>query len=657
MDRRPKIQDRLPYTVLLPLIAAGLALCSSRLAWATPHTVARRASPYDANWPDVYLLVMSKCAGCHRAGGETFDLTSHQAILAAKNEDGKKTITPGNSGKSSFYTQVLWNARGEKHSRLPAEPEMPTDPHDWLTPCQLDIVRQWIDDGARQFLTDEPCEILPLTEMDFPSAKVCKACHAKQYEQWSGSMHAYAQHSPVFEAFNQTLQERTSGTIGTFCSRCHTPIGTALGENGLLRNVHRSRISMEGVTCVVCHRQAGPTYKSNARIALNAGTLNEGCMFGPFESDASVDLKSHKSIQTPHIKSAAFCGTCHDVTSPEGVRLEEAFSEWQNSPAAREEITCQHCHMGQVQGIPIRDHERPLGYAAIVPGVDRKKLPLRRMTDHSFAGPDYSMLPDTEFPYKLDWMYEIDYRDRSALTPYQQKTLDQLRRRNRRALRAANAKRHELLQQAAEIRVQVCDRARPGEKITVRVDVTNKVSGHSVPTGFTAERQMWVEIVARDSKGNVIFSSGDLDGNGDLRDGHSYAVETRKISRDKYLLNFQNKFVVQTARGTDRSVVLPVNRHLRPLSIVRPATGISASHGRPYTFRIAKGSLPPLKTLGRSYPIHLPDCDGTCTISVRLNFRHLPPVLFDVIGTPHLKRQLEIVTIAEDHRVIHVANQ
>ena len=39
-------------------------------------------------------------------------------------------------------------------------------------------------------------------------------------KQWSRSMHAYAQHSPIFEAFNLTLIERTGGTIGTFCTRC-----------------------------------------------------------------------------------------------------------------------------------------------------------------------------------------------------------------------------------------------------------------------------------------------------------------------------------------------------------------------------------------------------------------------------------------------------
>ena len=62
------------------------------------------------------------------------------------------------------------------------------------------------------------------------------------------------------------------------------------------------------------------------------------------------------------------------------------------------------------------------------------------------------------------------------------------------------------------------------------------------------------------------------------------------------------------------------------------ATGISASFGRPPIFRIAKGSLAPLKTMGRKYPVDLPPIEGEYTVHAKLNFRHLPPVLLDNIG-------------------------
>ena len=624
---------------------------------ATPHTISYVDHPYDPDWPDVYLILTNKCIGCHRAGNDDglCNLATYGALITCRDFDDELVVQPGKADDSSLYNMVAWNVNAVRDSKLPGEPDMPPERHEWLTAGQLATLKRWINNGALQYKLPDHCSPAPLMEHDFPSARVCKSCHPKQYEEWSRSMHAYAQVSPTFEAFNLTLIERTGGTIDTFCSRCHTPIGTALGENGSRRNVHRSQISREGITCVVCHRRSAKSYKSNGRVAVEPGSFDESCMYGPFDDgELSAEMGAHPSVQLPYIKSSQFCGECHDVTSPEGVRLEEAFSEWQNSPAAKDHITCQQCHMGPVQGVPIADCDRPLGPAAVIPGVDSDDLTQRHLTDHTFAGPDYSLLPDTEFPEKLDWMYETDYRDWERLTPYQQRTLVELRHRNRKQLRIADHKRYELLGNAAEISVTAADFARAGEKIQMRVDVHNKVSGHSFPTGFTAERQLWVQITVRDPEGNVVFASGDFDSNGDLRDEHSHDVLAGKLRCDKYLLNFQNKFVALSNKGTDRPVVLSVNRDLRPLNVVRPAIGISASFGRPVTFRIAKGSLPPLATIGQNYPIRLPDCPGVYTYRVQLNFRHLPPTLLDHIGVPHLKHLLEVVAIDACEGVIVV---
>ena len=574
--------------------------------------------------------------------------------MSAGKQDELPAVVPGHPNESYLWEFVNWNVRADANSDAPDEPLKPPNRHEWLTAGQLDTVNRWIKNGALEYRLPKHCNIRPLLETDFPSARQCAACHPKQFEEWSRSMHAYSMQSPVFEAFNLTLQERTGGTIGTFCSRCHTHIGTALGENGSMRTVNRSRISREGVTCITCHRRPAKHYKSSGRVAVQPGQLLDTCIYGPFEHAVSKQLNSHPSAKQPYLKSSQFCGECHDVFSPSGVRLEEAFSEWQNSPAAKSGITCQQCHMGPVQGVPIPDKQRPLGRAAQVPGVDPEKLPLRHLTDHTFAGPDYSLLPDTEFPYKLDWMYETDYRDAKKLTPYQQRTLTELRRKNRESLRKADEKRYELLHNSASIKVRHPKSACVGEKLKVHVDVYNKVAGHSFPTGFTAERQLWVSVEVRDPNGRLVFITGNFDHNGDLRDDHSHEVLAGKMPNDRHLLNFQNKFTVLTNKGTERTVALSVNRDLAPINVLRPARGISASFGRPHTFRIAKYSLPPLKSIGKLYPVHLSDCSGPYRLSVRLNFRHLPPTLLDHIGTPHLKHLLETVVIDQYNAVIHV---
>ncbi len=620
---------------------------------APPHTLASADHPFDPDWPDVYLMLQQKCLSCHLQGTKRVDLSSYAATIAAK-ADGVPIVVPGDAAESSLFDYLAWNVNAQVKSPHPDQPMMPPDQSEWLTAGQLKSVWRWINRGALEYRLPDQCNIRPLTEIDFPSARQCASCHPNQYEQWARSMHAYSQHSPIFEAFNLTLIERTGGTIGTFCSRCHTPIGTILGENGSRRNVNRSRIAMEGVTCIVCHRQSRPQYKDNGRILVQPGAMLDTCVYGPFGDSVSSQLGAHPAIGTPYIRTSQFCGNCHDVTSPTGVRLEEAFSEWKNSPAAANGIRCQDCHMGPVQGIAIAEHQRPLGRAAKVSGVDDSRIPLRYLSDHSFAGPDYSLLPDTEFPYKLDWMYETDYRDVRRLTPHQQKTLIDLRRKNRAALEISSAKRLELLHNGVRLAVRHPQHTRMGRRVLVNVEVISTLSGHNYPTGFTAERQLWVAIEVRDPLGREVFKSGDLDDNGDLRDGHSHQVVSHQYPKDRHLLNFQNKFTALTNKGTERSVVVSVNRHLQPISVVRPATGLSQLFGRPSNLRIAKGSLPPLATIKKHYPIDMPDRPGNYTVDVRLNFRHMPPNLMDHVGIPHLKHLLEIVEIDHYQSVLHV---
>ncbi len=637
----------------LSILLPGRALRVPMLT-AAPHIIDPTDHPYDPDWPEVFWVLRTKCNGCHRPGTDRHDFTSYAAIIGGGVDGDSPVVVPGDPSESPLWQQVVWNHADSPDSPYDVEPSMPLDHKDWLTDGQLAAMERWIARGALDLQLPTTCNIRPITEIDFPSAKECAACHPTHYEQWSRSMHAYAQHSPAFEAFTLTLIERTGGTLGTFCTRCHTPIGVSLGETASTRNVHRSRISMEGVTCVVCHRLQQPYYKASGRLPVEPGQVLDVCLFGPFENPVSIETNTHEATKSHHLTSAAFCGACHDVTSPEGVRLEEAFSEWQNSPAADDGVTCQHCHMGPVQGVPIPRPQRPHGKIAVIPGVDPSVFPDRPLSDHSFAGPDYSLLPDTEFPHKLDWMYETDYRIAENLSPHQRETLTELRLENRRLLKDADVKRYELLRNAAEINVSHPSSANAGREIRVRVDVTSKFAGHNFPTGFTAERQAWVSVTLTDPHGRIVYATGDVDTNGDLRDEHSHFVETGELAYDRKLLNFQSKFVSLTAQGTERSLIIPVNRHLTPLNVVRPATGIAQSLGRPLTFRVAKSSLPPLQTAGRTYTIDLTHQPGTYRLCVHLNYRHLPPALFDKIGIPHLKHLLETVVIDEYTTVITV---
>ena len=204
----------------------------------------------------------------------------------------------------------------------------------------------------------------------FPSAKKCATCHPQHFREWSVSPHAYGQLSPVFNAMSNKINELTSGTLGDFCIRCHTPVGIALNEPVSDSNLNRHPTSREGVTCVVCHRINQAWGKGAGRQALVPGDLHQA-VYGPLGNSILEDvladpdqygvLKSQNDREVRgrdiHAKSHRFfqlttsgsCGACHDVFAPNGFRLEDAFSEHKQSPSARiHGHSCQDCHMGKV---------------------------------------------------------------------------------------------------------------------------------------------------------------------------------------------------------------------------------------------------------------------------------------------------------------------
>jgi nitrate/TMAO reductase-like tetraheme cytochrome c subunit len=444
---------------------------------------------------------------------------------------------------------------------------------------------------------DDTFRVFRPTASDFQGAQQCRQCHQRQYDEWIGSMHAYAQVSPVFVAFNDRV--KNMGT-GPFCVRCHTPIGTAIGEKGITPNDERAPISLMGVQCDVCHR-----IDKNHGIVSGKFPLSPGrTKYGPFGSGHDGDKKAvrnvfHKSRQGDFLKTSEFCGSCHDVVDPKDLRIEEAFTEWKESIYAKKGITCQDCHMRVLPGKA--DQKKVMGPAAMMFGVNLRDRPL---SDHSFIGPDNHLIDS--FPYP-------DSPEETA-----------------RIQRNYLEKKKYLLQNCATVEIIAPDVVSPSSKFDVEVKITNKGAGHGIPTGFTAERQVWIEIIVKDADGKVLFVSGDLDGNKDLRNHHSHAVKSGEVPLDERLVNLQSQFVRGGANGTVEEVLLPT-----------------------LAFDIIKHNIMPNESKSGFYPIALPpDAKGPITVDVRLRYRNLPPYLLDFLGVGELKDRLVIVDMATDSKRI-----
>jgi hypothetical protein len=500
----------------------------------------------------------------------------------------------------------------------PTGPGSATAPASYVEPGALDLTSTAEQEHEALFLEDR-----------FPSATTCATCHPSHFREWSVSPHAYAQLSPVFNAMQGTILKQTNGTNGDFCIRCHTPVGMNLGEPELISNLDRHPTSREGITCIVCHRVNRSYGKLSGRLAIEEGSLFAP-VYGPqggaelerviASSEYRVNTDPNEAGRNIHTRAetffqlttSGFCGTCHDVNLVNGFRLEEAFSEFKTAPAAKRGESCQDCHMGLLPGVVSGYREEP---AAIV--GDRPTRP-RKRTDHMFVGPDYSIVHPGIFPHNTaaselaslrEWLQfdvaagwgtdafesEVAETDgfperwRSADDRYDARDLIEA---NLALLSEASEKRLVLLREGYVLGEPIVLRA-DGRGLAFEVDVRNGTDGHGVPTGFDAERLVFLRVTVRDADGVVVFRSGDFDPNGDVRDGHSVYVHNGDLPLDRQLFSLQSRFVTRMVRGGEREQVLAVNYSPDPLPFLRPSTESTILTGRPAGARKHKQNIEP----------------------------------------------------------------
>ena len=437
-----------------------------------------------------------------------------------------------------------------------------------------------------------------LTEKEYVSATKCQECHPVHFDQWSMSQHAYAQLSPVYMAMQNAINHLTSKTNGDFCIRCHNQVGMNKEEPTFYSNLDRHPASREGITCIVCHRIASPAGDEEGQIAL--GSLPYGkvsgrmaiqkadikdIIYGPRPDDevkSQIDSAGSENIhgqagKFAQISTSGFCGTCHDVNLFNGFRLEEAFSEYKNSPAAKNGISCQDCHMGVIQGavVPGKDKDTPVAKKNYVYGkIATSSTRDRKMTDHTFSGPDHTVIHPALFPtsdeivstatmrewikfdYTAGWGSkrwedmigkEADDKLHKSFWPEGDTLSRWMYRSDRENARRIILEQFGKITEARRKRIQVLKKGYKlvnyekqddndyQDKITVtqsdtggiefHVGVKNGTDGHNVPTGFIGERLVWLQVdVYKEGQEDPIFQSGDLDPNGDVRDQHSFFV-------------------------------------------------------------------------------------------------------------------------------------
>ena len=482
----------------------------------------------------------------------------------------------------------------------------------------------------------------------FPTAFECKVCHPLQFRQWSVSMHAYSNLSPVFISNDNNTQLITNGTAGDTCIRCHNPVGARMGIRSATSNMDREQKNREGITCVVCHRRDKRYGKISGRFTMQEGDLS-GPIIGP--SDNTVQAKTievsdlnlvtspdetgrlihGEVVQDKTYRDPIFCAPCHGARLPTGIHSEETFDEYKMSKSAKKGETCQDCHMGKVPGENKGFDEGP---AANVGGSHKFSIdnPLsggkftggfetetRRISNHFFGGPDFSVLHPGIFPHNPDavslanyrqWL-QFDYKEGWGTDEFEDNVSDDyvfpeywddvdLRYEARDILNDqfeliewAKGQRKAVLQAAYKVDDVHIKEASSKKGLKVDIKLHNPVDGHNVPSGFIHERMVFIQITVTDSQGNVVFRSGDRDPNGDLRETFSRYVRNGELPYDDQLFNLQSHFISRHRFGGERAQINPAAFSFASRPFVRPPGNPTSIAQHPLNLRVFKATIGP----------------------------------------------------------------
>ncbi len=320
-------------------------------------------------------------------------------------------------------------------------------------------------------------DVLSVEKLKDPSS--CGSCHSKHFQQWSGSMHAYASDDPVFIAMNKRGQRDTNGALGTFCLNCHAPMAVASGRytdaNAGDYDPETLPATERGITCYFCHNVAQVISDHNNGLVLAEDQTMRGGLKSPVDSPAHHS--AYDKLMDSDINQSEMCGSCHDIVTPKGVALERTYQEWQTTFFATEQdpthhLTCGGCHMKSTGDVIVDKAGldvpfRPNGYHDhLWPAIDEALTPWPNMDEMS-AG------------------IEGDLKNAISITGP--------------APRPIGDPPHQTPAPGG-----IC--LDPPGLLSVRVDSIG--TGHSWPSGAAQDRRAWLEVIAYRADNTVFFQSG-----------------------------------------------------------------------------------------------------------------------------------------------------
>lgn len=190
---------------------------------------------------------------------------------------------------------------------------------------------------------------------DYESPQACASCHAdiaRQDEQQMMSqsfVHPWDEIEYYELALPHSEKEPKVAGVKAGCNGCHAPLAFLSGDIPPQPPAENTRAN-EGVTCDVCHTITGfeGEVPFNFNWVSEPGEVKQGNREG-------TESPYHRIRVNPFLRTAEFCGTCHNEKDPWGLYVKATQLEWKEGPQGKAGIVCQDCHMPPAEGSSIVD--------------------------------------------------------------------------------------------------------------------------------------------------------------------------------------------------------------------------------------------------------------------------------------------------------------
>ncbi len=320
-------------------------------------------------------------------------------------------------------------------------------------------------------------------------------CHPDVYAQWQESVHKFSSfNNPWYRKSIEVLVERKGNEPAAWCASCHDPQVLYTGGMTPDKPIDMDHwTAHEGLTCLSCHAIEGlQDVKGNGRYVINApdeypfARAEDGVGQWLHTKLIKTKPEAHRSAMLkPVHKTDEFCGSCHKVGLPPEVnhykwkRGQNQYDSWHASGVSGntvrsfylppKPVSCASCHMPLVpsddmgnDGGYIKSHRFAAANTAVpfVNGHADQQTAVVQALQDSIVTVDLFMVNVNGVPYGPE--------DDMPLM-------------------------------------------RSGDQVALSAVVRNRKVGHRFPAGTNDSNEIWLELIARDTNGNPVLSSGTTD--------------------------------------------------------------------------------------------------------------------------------------------------